>query len=253
MKYSIAAVTAFVAVAFAKPQFLNSAFQVEEGKPFTLKYSGCDSGCIITLQTGASSNLKDVKVLATSVTGDSTTVTLEDLPSGVYSFKITDSSGQSNYSQQFSYQGTGTVSVSSAPTATSAQKTSATTEAATTESATTEAATTESTTTEAATTEESTTLVKSTKTTQSTTTTTTTEASSTTTTQVAHTSTSKLNTTTVASTTVASTTTGEHTTTAASTSSHAAITTVPPGSAAGRLSSPLALVAGVALAIAFFS
>ncbi|RFU71731.1 fem1 protein, partial [Trichoderma arundinaceum] len=58
MKYSVAAVTAFVAAALAKPQFLNSAFQVQEGKPFTLKYSGCDSGCTIVLQTGASSNLK---------------------------------------------------------------------------------------------------------------------------------------------------------------------------------------------------
>jgi hypothetical protein len=46
--------------------------------------------------------------------------------------------------------------------------------------------------------------------------------------------------------------TGHHTT-AASTSSNPAVTTVPPGSAAGHLSSPLALVAGVAIAIAFFS
>lgn len=64
MKYSVAAISAFAAVALAKPEFLNSAFQVQEGKPFTLEYSGCSSGCEIVLQTGASTNLKDVKVLA---------------------------------------------------------------------------------------------------------------------------------------------------------------------------------------------
>ena len=63
MKYSVAAVSAFVAAALAKPEFLNSKFDVEAGKPFTLQYDGCSSGCTITLQTGASSDLKDVKVL----------------------------------------------------------------------------------------------------------------------------------------------------------------------------------------------
>lgn len=73
MKYSVAAVSALVAVALAKPEFLNSKFEVQEGKPFTLEYSGCSDGCTITLQTGASSNLKDVKVL-----------TCEFLPNGCH-------------------------------------------------------------------------------------------------------------------------------------------------------------------------
>ncbi|KAL7798580.1 hypothetical protein V8C37DRAFT_368365 [Trichoderma ceciliae] len=244
MKYSVAAISAFAAVALAKPQFLNSAFQVEEGKPFTLQYSGCDAGCTITLQTGASDNLKDVKVLATSATGASTTVTLEDLPSGTYSFKITDKSNQSNYSQQFSFQGSAvaSASASSASTATSAAETE--TASATTEAATTTAAST--------TAEESTTTLVTSTTALSTANSTTKEASSTTTLVLSHSSTLKHNSTTVAPTNAASTTTGGRTT-ATSTSSNPAITTVPPGSAAGRLSSPLALVAGVALAIAFFS
>ncbi|KAL6802229.1 hypothetical protein J3E68DRAFT_424076 [Trichoderma sp. SZMC 28012] len=238
MKYSVAAISAFAAVALAKPEFLNSAFQVQEGKPFTLEYSGCSSGCEIVLQTGASTNLKDVKVLAPSATGSSTTITLEDIPSGIYSFKITDKSGESNYSQQFSYQGSGKA-VSSASSATSAAESN-------TAAPTSETTTAEPTSTKASSTKEhsSTTLVKST-----TAHSTTEEASSTT----AHSSIPpKHNSTTVAPTHAATTTTGRQTT-AASTSSNPAITTVPPGSAAGRLSSPLALVAGVALAIAFFS
>ncbi|KAL7954620.1 hypothetical protein V8C34DRAFT_15632 [Trichoderma compactum] len=227
MKYSVAAVSAFVAVALAKPEFLNSAFQVQEGKPFTLEYSGCSSGCEIVLQTGASTDLKDVKVLASSATGSSTTVTLEDIPSGIYSFKITDKSGQSNYSQQFSYQGSGTAVPSASSTSSAASSAAETTS--------TKASSTK---------EHSTTLGKST-----TAHSTTEEASSTT---ARSSIPPKNNSTTVAPTNAATTTTGRQTT-AASTSSNPAITTVPPGSAAGRLSSPLALVAGVALAIAFFS
>jgi hypothetical protein len=238
MKYSVAAVSAFVAVALAKPEFLNSSFQVQEGKPFTLEYSGCAAGCEIVLQTGASTNLKDVKVLATSATGSSTTVTLEDLPSGIYSFKITDKTGVSNYSQQFSYQGSGKA-VSSASSASSAAETNT---AAPTSETTTAAPTSKE---HSSTKEHSTTLVKST------TAHSTTEESSSTT-SAAHSSTPRHNSTTVAPTHTASTTAGKQTT-AVSTSSNPAITTKPPGSAAGRLSSPLALVAGVALAIAFFS
>ncbi|PTB62966.1 hypothetical protein BBK36DRAFT_1172252 [Trichoderma citrinoviride] len=244
MKYSVAAVSAFVAAALAKPEFLNSKFDVEAGKPFTLQYEGCSSGCTITLQTGASSDLKDVKVLTSSATGTSTTITLEDIPSGIYNFKITDKSGQSNFSQQFPFQGTGVASSSAATSATSAKESNTaaptTTEAAT---STTEAVST--------TTEEATTTEVKTKTAHSTTTETETSSTFTTTTTVAH-STHKHNTTTVAPTGSASTTTGRQTT-AASTSSNPAVTTVPPGSAAGHLSSPLALVAGVAIAIAFFS
>lgn len=64
MKYSVAAVSAFAAVALAKPAFTNLSFQVEVGQPFTLTFAGCSSGCTIELQTGTSKALKDVKTLA---------------------------------------------------------------------------------------------------------------------------------------------------------------------------------------------
>ena len=63
MKYSFVTLAAMASAVMAAPQFLNSAFDVEEGKPFTLKYSGCDSGCTIVLQNGDSKNLKTVETL----------------------------------------------------------------------------------------------------------------------------------------------------------------------------------------------
>lgn len=66
MKYSVAAVSAFAAVALAKPSFTNLSFDVEAGKPFTLTFAGCSASttCDIELQTGTSKALKDVKTLA---------------------------------------------------------------------------------------------------------------------------------------------------------------------------------------------
>ena len=63
MKYSIAAISALVALVVAKPAFLNSAFELEEGKPFEIKYSGCEGGCTIVLQNGSSKDTKDVETL----------------------------------------------------------------------------------------------------------------------------------------------------------------------------------------------
>ncbi|PNY20649.1 Uncharacterized protein TCAP_07333, partial [Tolypocladium capitatum] len=115
MKYAFVAFSALVASAMAdQPAFLNSQFQVTEGTSFTLKFSGCASGCTIVVQTGSSNNLKDVETLTSSATGGSFTFTPSSLPSATYNFKITDnSSHESNYSQQFAYQGTGSTSAAS--------------------------------------------------------------------------------------------------------------------------------------------
>ncbi|EHK48093.1 hypothetical protein TRIATDRAFT_170067, partial [Trichoderma atroviride IMI 206040] len=217
MKYSVAAVSAFAAVALAKPSITNLSFDVEVGKPFTLTFAGCASGCDIELQTGASKDLKDVKTLATGVTGTSTTVTLDKIPSGTYNFKITDSTGDSNYSAQFPVQGdvaaSASASASSASSETSAKETNTATAAPTSTAASSSA-------------EKSTTLVKST------TAHSTVASNSTTAAPTSHSATAKHNSTSSALTTGAPTTTG---------------------TAAGRLASPIALVAGVALALAFLS
>ncbi|KAL7924022.1 hypothetical protein ACQKWADRAFT_288571 [Trichoderma austrokoningii] len=234
MKYSVAAVSAFAAAALAKPAFTNLSFEVEVGKPFTLTFTGCSAGCDIELQTGASNNLKDVKAVATGATGTSATVTLDKIPSGTYNFKITDSNGDSNYSAQFPVQGDVIASASSA-SETSVKETNTATAAPTS-------------TTAASSAEASTTLVKST-TAHSTAASNTTTAAPTT----SHSASAKHNSTSSALSTGHATTTTAAQTTAAKTSSKPAITTVPPGSAAGRLASPIALVAGVALAIAFLS
>ncbi|KAK5990679.1 hypothetical protein PT974_08948 [Cladobotryum mycophilum] len=235
MKYSIATLSALAAVVLAKPEFLNSSFHVEEGQPFTLKFAGCETGCTILLQDGPSSNLRTVKTLSTSATGASLTVTLDDLPAGTYNFKITDASGQSNYSAQFVYQGTGTITTTGTATGT----------------ATTTGAVTSTT--------AATTLTKVTSTTATETTETSTSATSTSTKVTSTTATSTATTTTKASTTSApittsaASTTTSHETSSTSTTTRAAVTTTPPGSSAGRLSSPIALVAGVVMAIAYFS
>ncbi|KEY65616.1 hypothetical protein S7711_09618 [Stachybotrys chartarum IBT 7711] len=105
MKYTVAALSAVVAIATAQsttPAFLNSAFDVEEGEPFTLTFSGCDSGCTITLQNGEPENLQDVEVLTTEATGGEAVITLDALPEDQYNFKITDNeTGVENYSDTF--------------------------------------------------------------------------------------------------------------------------------------------------------
>ncbi len=64
MKFSFAAVLAFAAAVLAKPVLLNSAYQIEEGTPFTLKWSGADGAVTITLMTGTDpNNLKKVSDL----------------------------------------------------------------------------------------------------------------------------------------------------------------------------------------------
>jgi hypothetical protein len=134
MKYTIATVAAFATMALAQPAFTNTKFDLTEGKPYTITFTGCDSGCTIVLQNGESTDLKDYKTLTSSAKGDSFTFTPSQLPTDTYNFKITDSAGEANYSEQFSYEGS-----YDAPSVTSATKTAAETTAAaeTTEKATT--------------------------------------------------------------------------------------------------------------------
>jgi hypothetical protein len=62
MKYSLTALS-MAALAVAKPAFLNTGFDVQEGEPFTLEFSGCEGGCTISLQHGPDDNLLDFKPL----------------------------------------------------------------------------------------------------------------------------------------------------------------------------------------------
>ncbi|KAM5355856.1 hypothetical protein ACJ41O_002502 [Fusarium nematophilum] len=139
MKYTLATLAALAGVVMAEPKFLNTDFSVVEGKPFTIKYSGCEAGCTIVLQNGESDDLKDYKTLTASAKGDSFTFTPSGLPSDTYNFKITDnSSGEENYSSQFTYQGDGVAPTSAEETTAAETSAAETTSApATTEKATT--------------------------------------------------------------------------------------------------------------------
>lgn len=128
MKFSFGAVLAFAAAALAKPILLNSNYQIEEDTPFTLKWSGASGPVTITLMTGNDpNNLKVVTDLVSGQTGSEYTFTLKDLPSGQYAIRITDSTGENNYSPQFPYVGTGTLPSSSATSATTVTRTSSST------------------------------------------------------------------------------------------------------------------------------
>lgn len=63
MRFSTIFVAVMAAVAEAKPQFTNSAYDVEAGVPFTLSWSGATGPVTIVLQNGPPGNLKDVMVL----------------------------------------------------------------------------------------------------------------------------------------------------------------------------------------------
>lgn len=116
MKFSVGTVLAFAAAVLAKPVLLNSNYQIEEGEPFTLQWSNAQGPVTITLMTGDPSDLKEVTTITTGATGNSFTFTLEDLPSGNYAIRISDSSGEPNYSELFPYVGTGTLTTTSGST-----------------------------------------------------------------------------------------------------------------------------------------
>ncbi|KAL1883124.1 hypothetical protein VTK73DRAFT_9491 [Phialemonium thermophilum] len=123
MKFFTAAAVAFLAaVAQAKVAFTNSAFDVEAGKPITLTWAGNSGPVTITLKNGPADNLKTVTVIDTNDSGNSFTwIPSASLPSDVYALEISDGSDV-NYSKQFTFQGSGTASVT-APSATTGSAT----------------------------------------------------------------------------------------------------------------------------------
>ncbi|EFZ00413.2 hypothetical protein X797_004013 [Metarhizium robertsii] len=139
MKYALViSALAALAAAAEKPKFLNSNFQITEGQSFDLKFDGCEGGCTITLQDGPNTNLKDYKVISTSATGGSLAWVPEGVVSGTYAFKITNNANKEyNYSQQFSYLGTGASVTASAASTTGSSTGSATATASSTEASST--------------------------------------------------------------------------------------------------------------------
>ncbi|KAK4132512.1 hypothetical protein BT67DRAFT_435505 [Trichocladium antarcticum] len=119
MKFSVAALIAFAAAAIAKPILTNSNYEVYEDEAFTLKWSNAEGPVTITLKAGPSTALKTVAVIASAESGNSFTWVPTGLPSGTYAFEINDSTGKPNYSPQFQYVGTGTISTSSESSASS--------------------------------------------------------------------------------------------------------------------------------------
>ena len=75
-------------------QFTNSEFNdVKAGGSYTLTWSGDGSSVDIVLENGPSENLKPVTVLASAVSGTSTTVQIPaQLPEGTNAFQIMQSS-----------------------------------------------------------------------------------------------------------------------------------------------------------------
>ncbi|KAK9438993.1 extracellular matrix protein precursor [Metarhizium brunneum] len=139
MKYALViSALAALATAAEKPKFLNSNFQIIEGQSFDLKFDGCEGGCTITLQDGPNTNLKDYKVISTSATGGSLAWVPEGVVSGTYAFKITNNANKEyNYSQQFSFLGTGATVSASAASTTGSSTDSATATASSTEASST--------------------------------------------------------------------------------------------------------------------
>ncbi|KID77038.1 uncharacterized protein G6M90_00g101430 [Metarhizium brunneum] len=225
MKYALViSALAALATAAEKPKFLNSNFQIIEGQSFDLKFDGCEGGCTITLQDGPNTNLKDYKVISTSATGGSLAWVPEGVVSGTYAFKITNNANKEyNYSQQFSFLGTGATAT---VTPSAASTTGSSTDSATATASSTEASSTVSIT--ASSTESSTESRTASTTTISTVTSSATAASGSSTTSAPSSATSH------SSTSTRSTT--------------AATTTVPN---AGVRATPMAFVAGAVAALAY--
>ncbi|KAK3950461.1 Ser-Thr-rich glycosyl-phosphatidyl-inositol-anchored membrane family-domain-containing protein [Pseudoneurospora amorphoporcata] len=216
MKFSLAAVSAFVAYALAKPAFTNTNFNIQEGVDYTLKWKDATGPVTISLMNGPDEkSMKPFKTIASGVTGDSFTWTPEDLPSGTYAFKITDgdSTEDENYSVRFPYVGSVVATSSASSTLSTITKTSTSTQV----SSTVESSTVESSS----------------------------AASST-----AASSTDASSTVTSAASSAASTTTS----TRAATSTEAAPSNSPPNTNnAERFASPLALILGTVAALVFFN
>ncbi len=50
-------------IVLKKNKVVNVYYIINEGKPYTIRYSGCDDGCTIILQNGPSDDLSDYKTL----------------------------------------------------------------------------------------------------------------------------------------------------------------------------------------------
>ncbi|KAF4594696.1 extracellular matrix protein precursor [Ophiocordyceps camponoti-floridani] len=96
--------------ASSRPTLLNSDYNnVRPGQDFNLQFSGCESGCTVTVKQGQAENLQDLKNTPSfPVSGTSGTI---KIPEGVDAKKvalvITDNKGNVNYSPQFDLQGAG--------------------------------------------------------------------------------------------------------------------------------------------------
>lgn len=103
-------------------QLTNSAYAVEAGKPFTLTWSDSEGPVTVTLKNGASTDLKDVEVLASGLTTTSFTWNPpSSLPSDTYAFEVADSSSNSpNYSPQFTFQGSAAATTGSSASSSAA-------------------------------------------------------------------------------------------------------------------------------------
>ncbi|KAL2270069.1 hypothetical protein VTJ83DRAFT_2253 [Remersonia thermophila] len=153
MKVSFGAVLAFAAAVLAKPILTNSEYTIVEGQPFTLTWQNAEGPVTLSIMTGSSNNLKHVVDIATVPEGETSyTFTLNDLPSGTYAIRITDATGEPNYSVMWSYLGTAlpsTTETSATSSSTATSSVSSTSSASSTEtetSVTSSASTTASTT-----------------------------------------------------------------------------------------------------------
>lgn len=140
MKFSIAAVSAFVAYALAKPALTNTDFNIQEGVDYTLEWKDATGPVTIYLMDGPDEkSMKPFKTIASGVDGDSFTWTPEDLPSGTYAFKITDgdSKEDENYSVRFPYVGSAVATSSASSTLSTITKTSTSTKVSSTDESST--------------------------------------------------------------------------------------------------------------------
>ncbi|EAA35914.1 hypothetical protein GE21DRAFT_1734 [Neurospora crassa] len=215
MKFSLAAVSAFVAYALAKPAITNTDFNIQEGVDYTLKWKDATAPITITLMTGPDADhMTPFKTIASGVTGDSYTWTPEDVPSGTYAFKIADgdSKADENYSVRFPYVGSAAATTGASSTLSTVTKTSTSTMVSSTV--------------------ESSTIVSSSAASS-------TDASSTV--------------TSVASSAATTTTTTSSSTHAASSTASAPTNSPPNTNNAERFASPLALILGTVAALVFFN
>lgn len=108
-------------------ELTNTAYAVEAGKPFTLTWADSEGPVTVTLKNGASTDLKDVEVIASGVTTSSFTWTPpSSLPSDTYAFEVSDSSSKSpNYSPQFTFAGSAASASVSSGSSSTASTTSA--------------------------------------------------------------------------------------------------------------------------------